>query len=151
MYLEPEWQWLVSGRFCNYSNEVSLLRPCLKQMNRIALISTRGRCHQDFWSIKLDDLWSKKVCGPKMIVWSGATFILRWFCSPLKKNEILIFLPSIMKKRIWNQTKGWPLYHSCVCHSTYEELWIFASMKTFSHWSLLSFPSDSLLTWIDIN
>ena len=30
---------------------------------------------------------------------------------------------------------------------TYEELWIFASMKTFSHWSLLSFPSDSLLTW----
>ena len=33
----------------------------------------------------------------------------------------------------------------------YEELWIFASMKTFSHWSLLSFPSDSLLTWINSN
>ena len=33
-----------------------------------------------FWSIELNDLWSKKISRPKMIVWSGATIILRWFC-----------------------------------------------------------------------
>ena len=33
-----------------------------------------------FWSIELNDLWSKKICRPKMIVWSGATFTLRWSC-----------------------------------------------------------------------
>ena len=31
-----------------------------------------------FWSIDRNDLWSKKICRPKMIVWSSATFILRW-------------------------------------------------------------------------
>ena len=29
------------------------------------------------WPIELNDLWSKKICGPEMIVWSSATFILR--------------------------------------------------------------------------
>ena len=31
-----------------------------------------------FWPIELNDLWSKTICRPKMIIWSGATFILRW-------------------------------------------------------------------------
>ena len=43
-----------------------------------------GRWRRDvfkiFWSIELNDLWSKKICWPKVIVWSGATFTLRWFC-----------------------------------------------------------------------
>ena len=39
-----------------------------------------------FWSIELNNLWSKKICRPKMIVWFGATFILRWSCSVIKKN-----------------------------------------------------------------
>ena len=30
-----------------------------------------------FWSIELNDLWSKKICRPKMFVWSGD---LRWSC-----------------------------------------------------------------------
>ena len=34
----------------------------------------RGRC------LELNDLWPKKICRPMMIVWSGATFILRWSC-----------------------------------------------------------------------
>ena len=33
-----------------------------------------------FWSIELNDLWSKKIFRPKMIAWSGATSILRWSC-----------------------------------------------------------------------
>ena len=32
-----------------------------------------------FWPIELNDLWSKKICRPKIIVWSG-TFILWWSC-----------------------------------------------------------------------
>ena len=32
------------------------------------------------WCLELNDLWPKKICRPKMIVWSGATFILRWSC-----------------------------------------------------------------------
>ena len=41
-----------------------------------------------FWSIKLNDVWSKKICIPKMIVWSGAIFILRWSCFDV---EMLFF------------------------------------------------------------
>ena len=33
-----------------------------------------------FWPYELNYLWSKKIYRPKMIVWSGATFILRWSC-----------------------------------------------------------------------
>ena len=33
-----------------------------------------------FWPIEHNDLWPKKICQPKMIVWSFATFILRWSC-----------------------------------------------------------------------
>ena len=33
-----------------------------------------------FWSIEVNDLWSKKICRPKMIVWYGATFIFRRSC-----------------------------------------------------------------------
>ena len=39
-----------------------------------------GVVNKTFWSIELNDLWSKKICRPKMIVGSGATFILRWSC-----------------------------------------------------------------------
>ena len=34
-----------------------------------------GVGHHNFWSIVLDDQWSKRICRPKMIVWS---LILRW-------------------------------------------------------------------------
>ena len=33
-----------------------------------------------FWPVVLNDPWSKTICRPKMIVRSGATFILRWSC-----------------------------------------------------------------------
>ena len=29
-----------------------------------------------FWPIEINDIWFKKICSPKMIVWSGATFDL---------------------------------------------------------------------------
>ena len=32
------------------------------------------------WSIELNYLWSKKICRPKVIVWSGAAFIHSWSC-----------------------------------------------------------------------
>ena len=50
--------------------------------------------HHNFWSIGLDDLWSRKICRPKMIVWSGAIFILRWSCCGLtpQVNSILLNL-----------------------------------------------------------
>ena len=50
-----------------------------------------GLCHQDL--IWLNDLWSKKIYRPKMIIWSGATFILRWSC--LIKKAHLKSCPSI--------------------------------------------------------
>ena len=64
-----------------------------------------------FWT-KYNDLWSKKICRPiKMIVWSGATFILIWSCFlflpefqhlPFQKigSAQLCFKTSI----IWRQT-----------------------------------------------
>ena len=39
-----------------------------------------GGVFKIFWSIELNDLWSKKICRPMMIVWCGAIFILRWSC-----------------------------------------------------------------------
>ena len=39
-----------------------------------------GSIIEIFWPIELNDLWSKKISRPNMIVWSGATFILRWSC-----------------------------------------------------------------------
>ena len=45
-----------------------------------------------FWPIELNDLWSKGICQPKVIVWSGATFILRWSC--FLANSDTIFSPS---------------------------------------------------------
>ena len=65
-----------------------------------------------FWSFELNDLWSKKICRLiKTIVWSGATFILRWSCFlflpefqhlPFQKigSAQLCFKTSI----IWRQT-----------------------------------------------
>ena len=42
----------------------------------------------------LNDLWSKKICRPKMIVWSGATFILRlsWFWKVLLSLHLPLYL-----------------------------------------------------------
>ena len=40
-----------------------------------------------FWSIELNDLWSKKVYRPKIIVWSGAIFILIWSCYARHWND----------------------------------------------------------------
>ena len=42
-----------------------------------------------FWPIELNDLLSKTICRPKMIVRSGATFILRWSCLPSIKAEMV--------------------------------------------------------------
>ena len=42
--------------------------------------STSNSIIKIFWPIELNDLWSEKICSPKMIVWSGAIFILRWSC-----------------------------------------------------------------------
>ena len=33
-----------------------------------------------FWFIELNDQWSKKICTPKIIFWSSATFIFSWSC-----------------------------------------------------------------------
>ena len=38
--------------------------------------------HHNFWSFVLDDLWSKKICWPKMIVDVRCYIHLRWSCSP---------------------------------------------------------------------
>ena len=40
----------------------------------------RGSITKIFSPIELNDLWSKKICRPKMTAWSYATFILRWSC-----------------------------------------------------------------------
>ena len=88
---------------------------------------------------------------------------LRWLFDPVLSSSLDNFDPHWKKKRNLNippidveedniVTK--PRGGLCITLAfvmTYEELWIFASMKTFSHWSLLSFPSDSLLTWIKSN
>ena len=70
-----------------------------------------------FWPIELNDLWSKKICRPKIIVWSGATFILRWSCSkeipqkPFVQN--LYFNEIVVIKRIGNQLPICPIWICC--------------------------------------
>ena len=39
--------------------------------------------------IKIFYLWSKKICRLKMIVWSGATFILRWSCLDPRRSAYI--------------------------------------------------------------
>ena len=58
--------------------------------------------HHSFWSIDLDDLWSKKICRPeddRLII--GATFILRWSCSmyflPYAKQNQAEVLPRFQR------------------------------------------------------
>ena len=46
--------------------------------------------------IELNDLWPKKICKPKMIVWSDATFILRWSC--------FIWAFHLLQKQGWTKT-----------------------------------------------
>ena len=41
-------------------------------------------------SVELIDLWSKKIYRRKMIVWSGATFILRWPCLLLDTDKDIL-------------------------------------------------------------
>ena len=43
--------------------------------------------------------WSKKIGRPKMIVWSGATFILRWSCFKLLAKQV-------QKKNIFSSSHG---------------------------------------------
>ena len=56
-------------------------RPPMNNLDRKRGIR-KGGCSiiKIFWPIELNDRWSKNICWPKMIVWSGATFILRWSC-----------------------------------------------------------------------
>ena len=46
--------------------------------------------------IELNDLWPKEICKPKMIVWSDATFILRWSC--------FIWAFHLLQKQGWTKT-----------------------------------------------
>ena len=49
------------------------------------------------WSLELNDLWSKTICRSKMVVQSGATFILKWSCfdnSYLNPISLLRTIPS---------------------------------------------------------
>ena len=64
----------------DYSNSMRL--SCNNLINLI-----RGRIIKIFWPIEHNDLLSKTICRPKMIVRSGATFILRWSCLHSIKSE----------------------------------------------------------------
>ena len=46
----------------------------------IKTLSFESSIIEIFWPIELNDLWSKTIFRPKMIVRSGATFIPRWSC-----------------------------------------------------------------------
>ena len=59
--------FFARARFLNYLNFSR--KKCIK----------RGVI-KIFGSIELNNLWSKKIFRPKMIVWSRATFILGWSC-----------------------------------------------------------------------
>ena len=53
----------------------------LQSMNNLDRKGSGGRSIiKIFWPIDLNNLWSQEICQPKMIVWSGATFILIWSC-----------------------------------------------------------------------
>ena len=62
-----------------------------------------------FSPIELNDLWSKKICGPEMIVWSSATFILRdrwryqigWMFGKVSKGGGGHFQPKNLYCRFW--------------------------------------------------
>ena len=56
------------------------------------------------WSIELNDLWSKKICSPKIIVWSVATFILKWSC--LKAWLVSLAFKRISQQR-WSTKYKW--------------------------------------------
>ena len=69
---------------CSYSAlsliGTSIADSCALQVWKEGRFSLLISDHKIFWSFELNDLWSKKICRSKMIVWSGATFILRWSC-----------------------------------------------------------------------
>ena len=52
-------------------------------------IPYKGGVIKIFWSIELNDPWSKKIYGPEMIVWSGAISILRLSCTLEKIAQTL--------------------------------------------------------------
>ena len=52
-------------------------------------LSWEGIIIEILWPIELNDLWSKTICRPQMIIWSGATFILRWSCLHSIKAEMV--------------------------------------------------------------
>ena len=49
----------------------------------------------------INDHGSKKIYRPKMVVWSGAVFILRWSC--LSDNQNLWGLSNVSHKGNWNK------------------------------------------------
>ena len=60
-------------------------------------VGVGGSIIKIIWSLELNDLWSKTICRPNMVVRSGATFILRWSCfdnSYLTLISLLRIIPS---------------------------------------------------------
>ena len=62
-----------------------------------------------FWPIELNDLWSKKICRPEMIVWSGATFILIIMILLLLHLIHSAGQGTLSKERSWRPGRIFPL------------------------------------------
>ena len=78
-----------------------------------------------FLFIELNVLSSRKICRPKMIVWSDATFILRWSCSLLATTNLACEHHSGHNwdeqwsawSPILGDLVGFDLDHHCCCQS----------------------------------
>ena len=53
-------------------------RPPMNYLNRKRVGVGKGGCSiiKIFWPFDLNDLWSKKICRPKMIVWSLVDLVI---------------------------------------------------------------------------
>ena len=80
-----------------------------------------------FWPIKLNDLWSKKIsrARPKMIVWSGTTFILL---------KMILFLGILVDLKEYCQILTVRKYHTKYPHNytdTVIRKFVFCNHPTF--------------------
>ena len=60
-------QWQIHGQRQTQRQE-------RRRRRRMSESQRVGVGHHNFWSIGLDDLWSRKICRPKMNVWSQALY-----------------------------------------------------------------------------
>ena len=68
-------KWLILSK-----KKLPLEKKTKEQITKAGNSQSGDSIIKIFWPIRLNDLWSKMICKPKMIVRSAATFILRWSC-----------------------------------------------------------------------